>query len=194
MKETVFQAEQRETNLMENTVVLNDLNILVQKLLISYAKSTERLVSSEQDHSEDSSREGKLLLALSNCQYTLIYVFPRYILNKKEFYSYWNRICINIFISMFVFRLKDHWKKLGYPDLSTAIQSAKESLEKTDGRLMEAYLEEKVEPLIGIVEPSMYAGRFDWNKTLPTEDVRPYCKEIIMNMIAVHAEVAQVSV
>jgi hypothetical protein len=59
---------------------------------------------------------------------------------------------------------------------------------------MEAYLEEKVEPLIGIVEPSMYAGRFDWNKTLPTEDVRPYCKEIIMNMIAVHAEVSQVSV
>ena len=58
---------------------------------------------------------------------------------------------------------------------------------------MEAYLEEKVEPLIGIVEPSMYSGRFDWNKTLPTEDVRPYCKEIIMNMIAVHAEVAQVS-
>lgn len=57
---------------------------------------------------------------------------------------------------------------------------------------MEAYLEEKVEPLIGIVEPSMYAGRFEWNKNLPVEDVRPYCKEIIMNMIAVHAEVAHV--
>lgn len=57
---------------------------------------------------------------------------------------------------------------------------------------MEAYLEEKVEPLIGIVEPSMYAGRFDWNKNLANDDVRPYCKEIIMNMIAVHSEVAQV--
>jgi hypothetical protein len=83
VKETVFQAEQRETNLMENPVVLNDLNILVQKLLISYAKSTERLVSSEQDHSEDSSREWKLLLALSNCQYTIIYVFPRYVFNTN---------------------------------------------------------------------------------------------------------------
>lgn len=77
VKETVFQAEQRETNLMENAVVLNDLNILVQKLLVSYARSTERLVSAEQDHSENSSREGKLLLALSNCQYALNYVFPR---------------------------------------------------------------------------------------------------------------------
>ena len=91
-------------------------------------------------------------------------------------------------------RLKEHWNKLGYPDLSTAIHAARELLEKTEERLMEAYLEEKVEPLIGIVEPSMYAGRFDWNKNLPTDDVRPYCKEIIMNMIAVHAEVAQVNI
>jgi len=89
--------------------------------------------------------------------------------------------------------LNDHWNKLGYPDLSSAIQAAKDQLQKTDERLMEAYLEEKVEPLIGIVEPSMYAGRFEWNKNLPVEDVRPYCKEIIMNMIAVHAEVAHVT-
>ena len=82
---------------------------------------------------------------------------------------------------------------MGYPDLSSAILAAKDLLQKTDERLLEAYLEEKVEPLIGIVEPSMYAGRFDWNKNLPTNDVRPYCKEIIMNMIAVHAEVAHVN-
>ena len=31
----------------------------------------------------------------------------------------------------------------------------------------------------------MYAGKFDWNKTLDKpEDVRPYCKEIIMNRCA----------
>ena len=89
-------------------------------------------------------------------------------------------------------RLNDHWSKLGYPDLSASIALAKNQLEKTSDRLMEAYLEEKVEPLIGIVEPSMYSGKFDWNKSLDLQDVRPYCKEIIMNMIAVHAEVAQV--
>ncbi|KAK4002670.1 exocyst complex component 2 [Daphnia magna] len=167
VKETVFQSEQRETNLMENASVLSDLNLLVQKLLFSFARSTERLASSDQNHTEDLTREMKLLLGLSNCQYTMLHILPR---------------------------LKEHWNKLGYPDLSAAIQAAKELLAKTEQRLMEAYLEEKVEPLIGIVEPSMYAGRFDWNKNLPiTNDIRPYCKEIIMNMIAVHAEVAQVS-
>lgn len=88
--------------------------------------------------------------------------------------------------------MKEHWGKLGYPDLTTAIQATKDVLGKTEEKIMEAYLEEKVEPLIGIVEPSMYAGRFDWNKELPITDIRPYCKEIIMNMIAVHSEVAQV--
>ena len=83
--------------------------------------------------------------------------------------------------------------KSGYPDLSSAIHFVKELLVRTDESLLEAYLEEKVEPLIGIVEPSMYAGRFDWDQNREDpRDVRPYCKEIIMNMIAVHAEVALV--
>jgi len=89
-------------------------------------------------------------------------------------------------------RLQDHWKKLGYPDMSSALNTAKEALVKTDKALMKRYMEEKVEPLIGIVEPSMYAGRFDWNNNqldIPS-DVRPYCKEIVMNLITVHAEVA----
>ena len=78
VKETVFQSEQRETNLMENASVLNDLNLLVQKLLFSFARSTERLASSDQDQSEDSTREMKLLLGLSNCQYTMLHILPRY--------------------------------------------------------------------------------------------------------------------
>lgn len=77
VKETVFQSEQRETNLMENVAVLSDLNLLVQKLLFSYARNTEKLASSDQDHSEDSTREMKLLLCLSNCQYTMVHILPR---------------------------------------------------------------------------------------------------------------------
>ena len=168
VKETVFQTEQREPNLMENASVLNDLNALVQKLLLNLPRALERLSSAENDPSgeQTTTREIRLLLGLSNCQYTMRVILPR---------------------------LKDHWNKLGYPDLSTALNVARDQLEKTDNKLLEDYLEEKVEPLIGIVEPSMYAGKFDWNKTLDKpEDVRPYCKEIIMNMIAVHAEVAQV--
>lgn len=78
VKETVFQSEQRETNLMENASVLSDLNLLVQKLLFSFARSTERLASSDQNHTEDLTREMKLLLGLSNCQYTMLHILPRY--------------------------------------------------------------------------------------------------------------------
>ena len=43
------------------------------------------------------------------------------------------------------------------------------------------------------MEPSVYAGKFAWNKTLDKpEDARPYRKEIIMNVVAVNAEVARV--
>jgi hypothetical protein len=38
---------------------------------------------------------------------------------------------------------------------------AKDQLEETDNKLLVEYLEEKVEPLLGIVGPSMYAGIFD---------------------------------
>jgi len=30
-------------------------------------------------------------------------------------------------------------------------------------RLFEAYIEHRVEPLVGTIEPSMYIGDFDWN-------------------------------
>jgi len=167
VKETTFQAEQRETNLMDNAAVLGDLNFLVNKCLFNFASGIEHTASSDSNGTDDlvSCPEVKLLLALSNCQYTMLYILPR---------------------------LQDHWKKLGYPDMSSALNAAKEALIKTDKALMKRYMEEKVEPLIGIVEPSMFAGRFDWNDNqldVPT-DVRPYCKEIVMNLISVHAEVA----
>lgn len=54
---------------------------------------------------------------------------------------------------------------------------------------MEAYLEQKNDPLVGTIEPSMYIGKFDWNTKIKPTDVRPYVKECINNLIAVHAEV-----
>lgn len=63
---------------MDNQSVLNDLNLLVQKLLFSFAKNIERtILSDQQDQSEEPTRESKLLLGLSNCQYTLLNILPR---------------------------------------------------------------------------------------------------------------------
>ena len=41
-------------------------------------------------------------------------------------------------------RLRDHWNKLGYPNLSVALAACRDQLEQTDQKLMECYLEEKV--------------------------------------------------
>jgi exocyst complex component 2 len=53
------------------------------------------------------------------------------------------------------------------------------------------YLEQKSDPLVGTIEPSMYLGRFDWDTVRKPTDIRPYAKEIIGNMIGVHAEVGK---
>lgn len=79
VKETTFQAEQRETNLTDNAAVLGDLNYLVHKCLSHFANGIEQTAFSDSNGSDDavSCPEVKLLLALSNCQYTMLYILPR---------------------------------------------------------------------------------------------------------------------
>jgi len=73
VKETVFQAEAREPNLMENRTVLAELNVLVQVLLTNLPRALEHLAFADADDVQQQphqhvSRELKLLLCLSNCQ------------------------------------------------------------------------------------------------------------------------------
>jgi len=58
-----------------------------------------------------------------------------------------------------------------------------------DGRLFEGYLENRVEPVTGAIEPAMYVGSFDWSACLNPTSVRPYIKMALMNVVAIHAEV-----
>ena len=55
-------------------------------------------------------------------------------------------------------------------------------------------MEQKIEPIVGTIEPSMYVGRpkFNWAKAHKTQnDPSDYIKEIIFNVISVHAEVTR---
>ena len=54
-------------------------------------------------------------------------------------------------------------------------------------------MEQKIEPIVAIIEPSMYVGKFDWARAPKPIDARDYVKEIIHNVISVHAEVDRVS-
>lgn len=108
--------------------------------------------------------EQRLLTTLSNCQYTVKVVLP----------------CLS---ELFI--------RHGFPSPTSPIDTATNALNTLDRRILEVYLEQKSDPLVGTIEPSMYLGRFDWDTTRKPTDIRPYAKEIIANMIGVHAEVGK---
>jgi hypothetical protein len=43
-------------------------------------------------------------------------------------------------------------------------------------QLFEAYMELKCEPIVAIIEPSMYTGKFDWARCPRPSDARDYVK------------------
>lgn len=190
VKESVLASEQRETPLLENTTAQRELNALIQAMLLSFSKTLETLAFSN-DAMQDlhppavsqligspavyrgNEKEGsipvwehRLLTTLSNCQYTSRVVLPR---------------------------LSELFTHNGFPSLTLPIATAQSALSALDRHVLEVYLEQKSDPLVGTVEPSMYLGRFDWDTTLKPVDIRPYAKEVIANVTAVHAEVQRVS-
>ena len=61
-----------------------------------------------------------------------------------------------------------------------------------DQKLFDAYNELKCEPIIAIIEPNMYTGKFDWAKCVRPTGARNYVKEILHNVVCVHAEVCRI--
>ena len=105
-------------------------------------------------------------ICINNCQYTQTQVLPR--INKS-------------------------FQEVGQLSLEKPIAEAVKCYVKLDGKLFEAYMEQKIEPIVAIIEPSMYVGKFDWARCPKPIDARDYVKEIIHNVISVHAEVDRVS-
>ncbi|NWU85788.1 EXOC2 protein, partial [Onychorhynchus coronatus] len=117
---------------------------------------------------EDSSlsSEQRLLIALSNCRY----------LERHTFLN-----------------IAEHFEKYGFQGVDKITQVSMESLKELDQRLFEMYIEFKADPIVGSLEPGIYAGYFDWKDCLVPTGVRNYLKEALVNIIAVHAEVFTIS-
>ncbi|NWU11186.1 EXOC2 protein, partial [Cephalopterus ornatus] len=117
---------------------------------------------------EDSSlsSEQRLLIALSNCRY----------LERHTFLN-----------------IAEHFEKHGFQGVDKITQVSMESLKELDQRLFEMYIEFKADPIVGSLEPGIYAGYFDWKDCLVPTGVRNYLKEALVNIIAVHAEVFTIS-
>ncbi|KAI1889220.1 hypothetical protein AGOR_G00176870 [Albula goreensis] len=112
------------------------------------------------------SLEQRLLIILSNCQH----------LEKHTFLN-----------------LADHFEKHGFLSTEKITRVSVESVRELDERLFESYIEKKADPIVGSLEPGIYAGYFDWKDCLPPTGVRNYLKEALVNIITVHAEVFTVS-
>lgn len=108
----------------------------------------------------------RLIIMLSNCDHTMERVVPR---------------------------LVENLNKHGYVEMHKALETAQYTYQVLDDKLFEAYVEEKSNPIVGTMEQNMYSGKFDWRTCKKPYGVRNYLKEVIMQMIEVHAEVFAVS-
>ena len=77
---------------------------------------------------------------------------------------------------------------LKHPILSS-LQTTMEQLHELDEKVFQEYISHKSESLVGIVEPGLHVGFFDWEQCGEPEEVRSYVKDILLNLMLVHAEV-----
>ncbi|XP_042861226.1 exocyst complex component 2-like [Penaeus japonicus] len=179
VRETVLESGPRETPLLDHPTVHRDIITLIHNVIVAFAQSLEKLSQvSLHDPDEDDSDcnisenapgvEAQLLITLSNCAFMRRTILPR---------------------------LSDSLVRASYPPeaVKEAVEQASGTYTELQDRLFEAYLEERVDPIIGMIERSMYLGQYDWGKVEhPPTDVRTYVKEILINITHVHAEVVGV--
>ena len=151
IKEAVLAIDNREDDILEHRTAKTNTEFLIQKVLSAFAfalenAATENYYSNQTDIPPDSRR---LLYCLNNCKYTQTKVLPN-ILSK----------------------LSD----LEQLSLDKAVSESINMYSVLDQKLFDAYNELKCEPIIAIIEPNMYTGKFDWAKCVRPTGARNYVK------------------
>lgn len=83
--------------------------------------------------------------------------------------------------------------RYGYPLPTLAIETSRYSVNQLFTNLLDAYVEHKVDPLVGTIEPSMYLGRFQWDNEMEIGKLRPYAHECCDNLVGVYSEIYTIS-
>uniref|UniRef100_A0A674JEP5 Exocyst complex component 2 n=1 Tax=Terrapene triunguis TaxID=2587831 RepID=A0A674JEP5_9SAUR len=122
----------------EASVSLSPIHFFQNIFSLSVDVSSPDLFGSIHEDSSLSS-EQRLLIVLSNCCY----------LERHTF--------INI---------AEHFEKHSFQGVEKITQISMESLKELDQRLFEIYIELKADPIVGSLEPGIYAGYFDWKDCL----------------------------
>ncbi|CAG9854295.1 unnamed protein product [Phyllotreta striolata] len=191
VKESALSAEQRESSLLDNASAQKELERQVDNILSAFYTVLNNLSSNEDyDDCDNNSPvvsqligtpvgthktsgaqdiptwEHRLLITMSNCIFT-----KNTILND----------------------VSQKFKETGFTSIDAPIKTNGNKLEMLEKLILDKYLEQKSDPLVGTIEPSMYLGRFDWDINVLPTDIRPYAKECINNLINVHSEVNNIS-
>lgn len=100
--------------------------------------------------------EQRLLCCMANCAYS-----------NKTFFNHLGTL----------------FERYGYPVPKMAIGMGRSTVMQLFGSLLETYVEQKSDPLVGTIEPSMYIGRFQWDAVPHTGKLRPYAHECLDNLV-----------
>ncbi len=168
IKEALLSTDSREEDILAHETAHSDLELLIQNVLSSFAFALENAAVENYASLGDSlpSDSTRLLLCRNNCRFTLTHVLPK---------------------------IQKSFQEVGQLSLERPIAEACKGYHVLDGKLFEAYLELKCDPVVAMIEPSMYVGKFDWARCPKPADARDYVKEILHNVISVHCEVDRVS-
>jgi len=167
IKEAVLAIDNREDDILEHKTAKTNTEFLIQKVLSAFAFALENAATenydSQQTHIPSDTR--RLLYCLNNCKYTQTIIIP------------------NI-----VAKLED----LDQLSLEKAVGESINMYCELDEKLFDTYNDFKCEPIIAIIEPNMYSGKFDWAKCVRPTGARNYVKEILHNCVCVHGEVSRI--
>lgn len=180
LHEVVIQNRSGECEIFSQRSTQKETTILCIQLLQAFSICLQKLSSMQHHTGIDSNKsdpqsdadEGippldkRLIIMLSNCSHTYQRVIPRLIENLD---------------------------KHGYLEMDKCVEVCQAKYLELDHKLFEAYIEEKSNPIVGVMEQNMYRGCFDWNSCGRPLGVRNYLKEVLMGMIEVHAEVYAIS-
>ena len=75
-------------------------------------------------------------------------------------------------------KIRTSFQEIFNIDLSSSFDGAMSQYQILVQKLLEAYIELKCDPIVAVIEPCMYAGKFDWARCPKPKDARDYIKGI----------------
>ena len=155
VKEVLNPANEREEVILSSEKSAEDFQQLIQNVMSSFAFTLENTAIEEHDSVSSlcPSESLKLIICMNNCRYSSSEVLPKIRTSFQDIFNI---------------------------DLTKSFNGAMSQYQILVQKLLEAYIELKCDPIVAVIEPCMYAGKFDWARCPKPKDARDYIKGIGM--------------